>query len=62
MEDPDDPVLQDECARRLFAYAAELRAERQRPSSQPGTFEAPLNEGANDSDWDGFDDRMSRAE
>ena len=28
MEDPDDPTVQDEVARRLLAYAAELRAKQ----------------------------------
>ena len=36
VDNPDDPALQDECARRLFAYAAELRAEQQRQSGEPG--------------------------
>lgn len=28
-EDPDDPVRQDEVARRLMAYAAKLRTDRE---------------------------------
>ena len=45
MENPDDPALQDECARRLFAYAAELRAEQQRQSNEFNASEASRNEG-----------------
>ena len=26
MDNPDDPAIQEECARRLMAYAAKLRA------------------------------------
>jgi len=39
MEDPDDPARQDECARRLLAYAAELRAKQPRQSSESDTYD-----------------------
>jgi hypothetical protein len=35
MKDPDHPALQDECARRLLAYAAELSAKQQRQAGSP---------------------------
>jgi len=51
MEDPDDPARQDECARRLLAYAGELRAKQPRQSSESGTYDDGGNHGEDDRDW-----------
>lgn len=51
MEDPDDPARQDECARRLLAYAAELRAKQQRQSNESGTYDDHRNDGQDGRDW-----------
>lgn len=51
MEDPDDPARQDECARRLLAYAAELRAKQQRQSNGSGTYDDHRNDGQDGRDW-----------
>jgi hypothetical protein len=51
MEAPDDPARQDECARRLLAYAAELRAKQPRQSSESDTYDDGRNDGEDDRDW-----------
>ena len=45
MFDPDDWALQNACAERLFAYAAKLRAEKERNEAIRAPRRSPIRTG-----------------